>query len=612
MSPDNTKSVSGNEAGIPHTGDITQANKAKTVPVVKIPHSITVKHLAEILNLTPVAVVKQMMRNGIMANINQTIDYEVAANLSRKLGYQPKPELSETPQQKKTPIVIKGQEEAMEPRAPVVTVMGHVDHGKTRLLDAIRHSNVIATEAGEMTQHIGAYQVEIKGRKITFLDTPGHEAFTAMRARGARATDITILVVAADDGVKPQTIEAINHSRAAGVPIIVALNKIDKPDINIERVKQQLAEQDLLIEEWGGDVILVPVSAKQMLGIDDLLENILILAEMQELKANPNLPATGVIVEAGMDKTRGPEATVLVQSGTLENGNIVITGNSYGKIKAMFDDKGAIVKKAGPSTPVKIIGLNTVPQAGDTITVVSDEHQAKAIVQQRTIGQQEQSGVTKGNSLSAFSSQIRQGEIKNLNIILKTDVQGSIEPILNTLNQIKTDTVKINIVHAATGSITEGDVLLALASNGIIVGFNEKPEPGAKRLAEIEGVDIRNYNIIYSLTDDIQKAMHGMLEPKYEEVVDGHAEIRAIFSTKTSKIAGVYVTSGKARRTSQARVIRNNKVICQSSNVSSLKHFKDDIREAATGLECGITLESCNDFAVGDIIEFFHTEKVAN
>ncbi len=612
MSPDNTKSVSNSDAATPRIDDVTQANKPKVPPIVKIPHTITVKHLAEILNLTPVAVVKQMMRGGIMANINQTIDYEVAANLSKKLGYQPKPELGTAPQPKKEPIAVKGQEGLLELRAPVVTVMGHVDHGKTRLLDAIRHSNVVATEAGEMTQHIGAYQVEVKGRKITFLDTPGHEAFTAMRARGVRVTDITVLVVAADDGVKPQTIEAINHSRAAGVPIIVALNKIDKPDINIERVKQQLAEQDLIIEEWGGDVILVPVSAKQMLGIDDLLENILILAEMQELKANPKLPATGVVVEAGMDKTRGPEATVLVQAGTLENGSIIVTGNAYGKVKAMFDDHGMLIKKAGPSTPVKIMGLNTVPQAGDTLSVVSNEHQAKSIVEQRIINQQEQSGISRGSSLSAISSKIRQGETKTLNIILKTDVQGSIEPILSTLNQIKAEEVKINVVHAATGSITEGDVLLALASNGIIVGFNEKPEVGAKRLAEIEGVDIRNYNIIYSLTDDIEKAMHGMLEPKYEEVIDGHAEIRAIFSAKGSKVAGVYVTSGKARRGSQARVIRNGKTICQSSDVSSLKHFKEDIREAPAGLECGVTLDSCNDFAIGDIIEFYHSEKVAN
>jgi len=612
MSPDNTKSVPSSETETPYTDDTTQVNKVKIAPVVKIPHTVTVKHLAEILKLTPVAIVKQMMRNGIMANINQTIDYEVAAGLSKKLGYQPKPELGKAPEQKKEPIVIKGQEGTLEPRAPVVTVMGHVDHGKTRLLDAIRHSNVIATEAGEMTQHIGAYQVEVKGRKITFLDTPGHEAFTAMRARGARATDITVLVVAADDGVKPQTIEAINHSRAAGVSIIVALNKIDKPDINIERVKQQLAEQDLIIEEWGGDIILVPVSAKQKLGIDDLLENILIMAEMQELKADPKLTATGVVIEASMDKTRGPEATVLVQSGTLENGNIIVVGNTYGKIKAMFDDKGMNIKKAGPSTPVKIIGLNTVPQAGNTLAVVPNEHQAKTIIEQGIISQQEQSGVTRGNSLSTISSKIRQGETKTLNIILKTDVQGSIEPILSTLNQLKSEEVKINVVHAATGSITEGDVLLALASNGIIVGFNEKPEPGAKRLAEIEGVDIRNYNIIYTLTDDIQKAMHGMLEPKYEDVIDGHAEIRAIFSAKGTKVAGVYVTTGKAKRSSQARIIRNGKIICQSSDVSSLKHFKEDIREASTGLECGVTLERCNDYAIGDTIEFYHQEMVAN
>ncbi|MCD6358937.1 MAG: translation initiation factor IF-2, partial [Dehalococcoidia bacterium] len=548
MPPDNLKSSPESNSVPSHNEEKSSQNEATAAaPQIELPLSLTVQHLAEILKLTPITVVKQLMRNGIMANVNQSIDYDIAAGLSRKLGYNPKPKREVSLRRKKTLTMPGGSEkELQQKRPPVVTVMGHVDHGKTRLLDAIRKANVIDTEAGGITQHIGAYQTEIKGHKITFLDTPGHQAFTAMRARGARVTDITVLVVAADDGIMPQTIEAINHSRAAEVPIIVAINKIDKPDVNIDRIKQQLADHELLIEEWGGDVICVLVSAKENKGIDDLLENILILAEMLELTSDPKAHAKGVVIEAKLDKNRGPEATTLVQSGTLKLGNIVVAGAAHGKIKAMFDDKGRPIKTAGPSTPVEILGLDKTPQAGDIITSVPTERRARTMIaQQKITSQRESLKDSRGRSLSSISSQILKGEVKELNIILKTDVRGSIEPVRNSLKQLGTDQVKINIIHSDSGSITEGDVLLSLASKGIIVGFNTKPEPGAKQLASREKVDIRCYDIIYNLTDDIQKAMSGMLEPEYAEVVEGHAEVRAIFSMKKgAKIAGVYITDG--------------------------------------------------------------------
>jgi translation initiation factor IF-2 len=482
--------------------------------------------------------------------------------------------------------------------------MGHIDHGKTSLLDAIRQTNVIATEAGGITQHIGAYQVEIDSRKITFIDTPGHEAFTAMRARGAQVTDIAVLVVAADDGVMPQTIEAISHARAAGVPIVVAINKIDKPNANVEQVKKQLSEQGLLIEEWGGDVICVPISAKKKQGISELLENILIVAEMLELKANPHCSASGAIIEAGLDRTKGPIATVLVQNGTLSIGDNVVVGDTWGKVKAMFTDAGKRVKSSGPATPVKILGLNGVPRAGDILKVVSCEREAKIVAQKRRQEKQLQTGVI---SLDNLSSRIQQG--KELNIVLKADVQGSIEPLRNSLEQLEMDKLKVHIIHSGSGSITEGDVLLALASKGIVIGFNTRPDPGAKQLAELEGVDIRCYEVIYDLADDVEKALKGMLEPSYIEVIEGRAEVRAVFSSsKHGKVSGAYVQSGKVSRGALARIFRQGQKVHQSS-VSSLRRFKDDVKEVEAGFECGIGIEGFSQFEIGDIIEVYKKEK---
>jgi translation initiation factor IF-2 len=486
--------------------------------------------------------------------------------------------------------------------------MGHVDHGKTSLLDAIRETNVTATEAGEITQHIGAYQVDIHGQMITFLDTPGHEAFTAMRAHGAQITDIAILVVAADDGVMPQTLEAMAHARAAGVPIVVAINKVDKPDANLQRVKQQLADRELLIEEWGGDVVCIPVSAKKREGISDLLENLLIVAELEELKANPDRHAVGVVIEAKLDKSKGALATVLVQTGTLKAGDPFLVGDTWGKVKAMFNEKGKHLRKAEPASPVEILGMESVPQAGDALTVTDNEKEARTQAQKRQEEKRLALTTTRPLSLSNFFSQIRDGEVKELSIILKTDVQGSIEPIKTSLERLNTDEVKVNILHSDSGSITESDVLLALASKGIILGFNTRPEPGARQLADSEGVDIRQYAVIYNLVDDVEKAMKGILEPTYIEVVEGHAEVRVIFSARGSKVAGVYVTDGTITRGALARIMRQGETIFESS-VSSLKRFKDDAKEVASGFECGVGIEGYSDLEVGDIVELYRTER---
>jgi translation initiation factor IF-2 len=593
----------------PVAGKAEAKSEAKPAakPEVTIPRRLTVKQLADILKVSGIDAIKCLMRNGVMANINQVIDYETAAIVAVDLGFEakqepqahigaaPKPRVAETG---------KG----IKLRPPVVTIMGHVDHGKTKLLDAVRKTNVVDTEAGSITQHIGAYQVEVHGQKITFLDTPGHEAFTAMRARGAQVTDIAILVVAADDGVMPQTVEAINHAKAAGVPIVVAINKIDKPTANPDRVKQQLADNGVIIEEWGGDVVCVLVSAKRGDGISDLLENLLIVAEILELKADPDRPAIGVVIEAKLDSSKGPMATVLVQTGTLNIGDYVVVGDIAGKVKAMFDDKGKRVKKAEPSTPVGVLGLSSVPQAGDNLTVVSGEKEARTEVQRR---QKEKglSGVSKVPRLSNLFAQIQAGNVKELNIILKTDVQGSIEPIRDSLERLGSGEVKVRIVHLGSGSITENDVMLAIASKGIIIGFNARPEPGAKRLAEQEGVDIRSYQVIYTLVEDVEKALAGMLEPTYVDVIEGHGEVRATFSTRQGKIAGVYVTDGKISRGAMARVIRKGEVVAEAQ-VSSLKHFKENVREIAAGFECGIGIEGFTDFQIGDIIESYRKEKV--
>ncbi len=579
--------------------------KPEAKQVVVLPRRLTVKQLADTLGVSGIDAIKGLMRNGIMASINQVIDYETAAIVAVDLGFEAKEEPQTIAAIPKTRIAETGK--GIKLRPPVVTIMGHVDHGKTKLLDAIRQTNVVDTEAGQITQHIGAYQVEIHGQKITFLDTPGHEAFTAMRARGAQVTDIAILVVAADDGVMPQTLEAINHAKAAGVPIVVAINKIDKPTANPDRVKKQLGDHGVIVEEWGGDVVCVPVSAKRGDGIPDLLENLLIVAEILELKADPDRPAIGVVIEAKLDSSRGPMATVLVQTGTLEIGDYVVVGDIWGKVKAMFDDKGKRVKKAGPSTPVGVLGLSIVPQAGDSLTVVSDEKEARVELQRRQ-EEREKNSTSSAPKLSNIFAQIQAGNVKELNIILKTDVQGSIEPIRDSLERLGSGEVKVRIVHFGSGSITENDVLLAIASKGIIIGFNARPEPGAKRLAEVEGVDIRSYQVIYTLVEDIEKALAGMLEPTYVDVVEGHGEVRATFSTRQGKIAGIYVTDGKISRGAKARVIRKGEVMAEAQ-LSSLKHFKENVRELATGFEGGVGVEGFTDFEIGDIIETYRKEK---
>jgi len=572
------------------------------LPQVELPPSLTVKQLADSLKVEPVKVIKQLMRRAIMANINQTIDFDTAVMLAQDFGY--------TAQRKIERHILPSHKRDMggklQVRPPIVTVMGHVDHGKTTLLDAIRETNVTAHEAGAITQHIGAYQTTVDGHKITFLDTPGHRAFTAMRAHGARATDIVVLVVAADDGVMPQTIEAINHAKAAEVPIVVAINKIDKPGINIERVKQQLADSGLIIEEWGGDVVCVPISAKKGQGISDLLENLFLVADILELKADPDCSAEGVVIEAKLDKNKGPLATLLVQKGTLELGNIVVAGNTWGKIKAMFNDKGKRTRKSEPSTPVEVLGINGVPKSGKTFAVVADEHQARNIVsKQETMRQRVPL------SLSTLSSQISSGQVKELNIVLKTDVQGSIEPIKSSIERLNTEKVRANIIHAASGSITESDVLLASASKGIVIGFNTSTAPGAQQLAEAEGVSIQHYDVIYRLEEDIGNALKGMLEPTYAEVLAGRAEIRAIFtSSKQGKIAGVYVKEGKIWRDAKVKILRQNEVVCESQ-ISSLKRFKDDVTEVVAGLECGIAIERFTDFCIGDTIELYRKERVS-
>jgi len=603
-----------NEVGEPSADGVDDKELSSEAALVEIPHSLSVRQLAALLQVSVIDVIKRLMRNGIMANINQVVDYETAAAVVAEFGYKvaPKPRRKAgrlTSSEIKKRQLQEGELGGLKPRPPVVTIMGHIDHGKTKLLDAIRQANVAATEAGGITQHIGAYQVEVSGQKSTFLDTPGHEAFTAMRAHGAQVTDIAILVVAADDGVMPQTLEALDHARAAGVPIVVAINKIDKPHANPEQVKKQLADAGLLIEEWGGETVCCLVSAKEKKGIAELLENLLVVAEIEELRANPSQSAVGVVIEAKMDKAKGPLATVLVNTGTLRLGDTVVTGNTWGRVRAMFNDVGKRVRKAGPSTPVEIMGLNEVPRAGDTLRGAAGEHQARALIQKRQ-QETEQALIPKSVTLSSLSKQISAGNIKELNIVLKTDVQGSIEPIISSLQQLSTEEVKVRVIHAGTGNVVESDVLLAIASKALVIGFATGSEAGARRLAEAEGVGIRHYDVIYSLVDDVYKALKGMLEPSYVEVTEGQAEVRAIFaSSKKDGIAGVYVTEGKARRNASVRVWRGEKMVIESV-VGSLRRFKDDVQEVATGYECGVGIKDFSQFEVGDRLEFFKTEKV--
>lgn len=594
-----TRRVAPKEAGT--------AKGAQSRRDVVIPKSITVKDMAALLNVTDIEAIKYLMRNGIMANVNQLVDFQTAAKVASDLGLVPKEAPVSDADMPDSYRFIEEEGATQNPRPPVVTIMGHVDHGKTKLLDAIRKTNVADTEAGNITQHIGAYQVEVRSQKITFLDTPGHEAFTAMRARGAKVTDIAILVVAADDGVMPQTQEAIDHAKAADVPIVVAVNKIDKPEANVDRVKQQLADSGLLVEEWGGDVVCAAVSAKTGEGLADLLDNLLIVAEILELTANPARQPIGVAIEASLDSTKGPLATILVQTGSLSVGDNMLVGTTWGRVKAMFDDKGKRVKRAGPSMPVEVLGLNKVPHAGDIMSVMTTEKEARTEGQRR-LEESTQTAASMAPSLSNVYTQIQAGRIKELDIILKTDVQGSLDPIRSSLERLGSEVVKVRLVRSGTGSITENDVMLAIACEGIIIGFNSRPEPGARILADSEGIDIRSYDVIYKLVEDVDKALVGLLEPTYVDVVEGHGEVRAMFSVRQGKIAGTYVTDGKLTRGGMARVLRNGEPVHESS-ISSLKHFKENVREMATGFECGVGIEGFADVKVGDIIESYRREK---
>ena len=576
---------------------------------VMIPDEIVVSELASRLKVTATEVIKKLMGLGVMASINEVVDFDTAALVAEELGAKVEKEVHVTIEERLIETD-EDPEESLQERCPVVVVMGHVDHGKTSILDRIRNAHVTDTEAGGITQHIGAYQVEYEGKKITFLDTPGHEAFTAMRARGANVTDIAILVVAADDGIMPQTIESINHAKAAGVSIIVAINKMDKEGADPDRVKQQLTEQSLVVEEWGGDVIAVPVSAKTGMGIDELLENILLVAEVKELKANPDRLARGTVVEARLDKGKGPVATLLVQNGTLKSGDVIIAGTSVGRIRTMTNDKGRSIKEAGPSTPVEITGLGEVPSAGDVFNAVADEKLARELVEQRKheakeeLFQQHQK-VTLDN----LFSQIAEGEMKELPIIVKADVQGSVEAVKQSLEKLSNDEVRVKVIHGGVGAVSESDVMLANASNAIIVGFNVRPDPVAKQNAEQSGVDIRLYRIIYDAIEEITDAMKGMLAPKYREVETARIEVRQVYKiSNVGTVAGSYVLDGKVGRNNEIRVVRDGIVIAEDK-MSSLKRFKDDAKEVAAGFECGITLEKFTDIKEGDIFEAFYMEE---
>ena len=585
----------------------SERDAGRLVPL-EVPSALTVNDLATLMNVGPVEVIKELMRNGYMLTVNEAVEHDVAAPIARAFGYMVVP----LPEDKGPGSLALSSEDEdpdqLEPRPPIVTILGHVDHGKTTLLDSIRQSNIVAGEAGGITQHTGAYQVDYNGNLITFLDTPGHEAFTAMRARGAQVTDIAVLVVAADDGIMPQTIEAIDHARAANVPIIVAINKADRPEADVERVKRQLSENNLLIEEWGGDVIDVPMSALKGEGISDLLENILVLAEVGELKANPNRTAKGVVVEARVDKTRGILATVLVQTGTLKVGDNIVIRDSRGRVKAMFTERGTRIRHGGPSRPVEVLGISDVPMAGDMFEVAPDEKTARQMTEEHARAQQLQRGA--GPSLEDVHSRIEAGEVKALTLIVKTDVQGSIDAVRISLEGMNTAETRVNIIHSASGGITESDVLLAVASEAIIIGFNSRPQPGARALANQQGVDIRYYEVIYDLIDDIEKALEGLLEPVYQDVVEGTAAVRAVFSVgRRAKAAGFYVSAGRIARDSRIQVKRNGERIF-AGGVASLKHFKDDAREVTVGFEGGVTLQGFNDFQEGDVIEAYRSERV--
>lgn len=588
------------------------SEKTKTII---LPNTITVRELAQRIESSPIQVIKVLMANGVMANINQQVDFDTAAIVAAELGFEAAQEtfeeeeiaeVGEIPMWRR--LIMDENPKDLVNRPPVVTILGHVDHGKTTLLDAIRQANVAEGEAGGITQHIGAYQVEHKGNLITFLDTPGHAAFTAMRARGAQGADIVILVVAADDGVMPQTKEAISHAKAARVPIIVALNKIDRPDANPEFAKRQLSENGLVPDDWDGDTMVVPVSAKLRKGIDDLLEAILLTTEGMSIKANPTGKKIGTVIESEIDRSKGVMATLLIQNGTVNSGDIVVAGTSYGRIRAMFDFKNKNIRKAGPSTPILIMGMNDVPQAGDIFQVVGSTKEAISIVNERKQSEKDSRLSSPKATLEELFNRVQSGEEKELRLLIKADVQGSLEPIISSLNELSNDEISIVILHAEAGNISENDVMLASASKGIIVGFNVSADSAAKRMAEAEGVSIRLYEIIYRLIEDVEKALKGMLEPEFVEIVLGKAEVLATFRIqKVGVIAGSKVVSGEIRRNANARVIRNDEVI-HEGEIGSLKHEKDDVREIRTGFECGIGLKGFSEFEVGDTIVCFTRE----
>nr|WP_317322966.1 translation initiation factor IF-2 [uncultured Flavonifractor sp.] len=588
-----------------------QMEIAKKTPLtVKIPDEIGVGELASRMKKTGAEVVKTLMKNGVMASLSDVIDFDTAAIIAEELGCKVEKEIIVTIEERLIDTA-EDKEEDLLPRAPVVVVMGHVDHGKTSLLDYIRNAHVAAGEAGGITQHIGAYQVQVDGKPITFLDTPGHEAFTAMRARGAMITDVAILVVAADDGIMPQTVESINHAKAANIPVIVAINKMDKPEANPERIKEQLTKYELVPEEWGGETIICPISAKTGEGIDNLLEMVNLTAEMQELKANPNRSAHGAVIEARLDKGRGPVATLLVQNGTLHQGDVIIAGTAVGRVRAMTNARGEKLTEAGPSVPVEIIGMGEVPGAGDDFHAVDDERMARELVEQRKHEQKmAASGPVGKVSLEDLFSQIQAGEMKNLNIIVKADVQGSAEAVKASLEKISNEEVRVRVIHCAVGAINESDVMLATTSNAIIVGFNVRPDSNAKETAARNKVDMRMYRVIYDCINEIETAMKGMLTPKFKEVELGQAEVRNVFRiTGVGMVAGCYVTNGKMQRGANMRLLRDNVVIYDGA-IASLQRFKDSVKEVAQGYECGITFEKFQDIKEGDVIEAFLMEQI--
>ena len=597
------------EAGVARKPRKTSERRTQSRALV-LPETMTVQYLAEVLNQNPIDVIKQLMRNGIMASMNQVIDYKVATLVSTALGIRTS--MAEAPTAAKGPATKRAATEDdadLVARPPVITVLGHVDHGKTSLLDSIRNSKVAEGEAGGITQHIGAYQVESNGHPITFLDTPGHAAFTAIRARGARVTDIAVLVVAADDGIMPQTLEAINHAKAAQVPIVVAINKMDLPGADPERVKRQLSEQELLVEDWGGDVISVDVSAKTGAGIDNLLENLLLVAEIGELKANPNKPAQGVVIEAKLDRKRGPSTTVLVQDGTLKIGDFIVAGSACGRVKAMSNDQGKPVQSVLPGYPAEVLGFSTVPEAGDQLTVAPSEREGRSMAEASGKSKAGTSGQGRALTLEEVVNQIDTDKVTELNLVIKADVQGSVEAVRGALERMVDEDATVRVLHSGSGAVTESDILLASASGAIVISFSIGAEPSAERLANRMGVEIRHYNIIYQLIDDVEKALHGMLDPVYTEIIVGRAEVREVFEGRRgTQIAGCRVTEGKMVRNGDVRVVRDGAVV-EDGTITSLRHFREEVNEMNAGTECGIVLQGFSDFQEGDILEVHRQER---